>query len=167
MSGEDVIEWNMDEDKQAGKMSERRVPEESSDNMSAAAHPTSMEKLIGSLDKRNMDDARPYERSEKPQWWTENAVVFLMAHGGAKAIAAAHNDALAAANRKYKPQVLQDSEARVEELEAQLAAERAAYDKGYEDCRKLWKQELAAERGKYPTHCPNCGWPGTTEASRQ
>jgi hypothetical protein len=24
-----------------------------------------------------------------------------------------------------------------------------AYDKGYEDCRKLWKQELAAEREKH------------------
>jgi hypothetical protein len=32
---------------------------------------------------------------------------------------------------------------------AALAAERAAYDKGYEDCRKLWKQQVEVERERY------------------
>jgi hypothetical protein len=104
----------------------QRVPEQSSDNMSPQAHP---------------------QKSEQPQEWTvedgwlrsPDGQHFSSDH--LDRIAWAINAALAAANRKYKPQVLQDSEARVEELERQLAVERKKY-------KELQRQFLYSEETK-------------------
>jgi hypothetical protein len=43
----------------------------------------------------------------------------------------------------FNPELMEHEKVRdlIMDCRDELAAERAAYDKGYEDCRKLWKQQ--------------------------
>jgi hypothetical protein len=93
----------------------------------------------------------------EPQEWTENAVVFLMAHGGAKAIAAAHNAALAALRadqtqrmnsvQDFYSKQLADEREKVKELQESLSLDRITNEnwKGIYEKKCL---ELADEREK-------------------
>jgi hypothetical protein len=91
-------------------------------------------------DKKQKLARKPQDSQE----WTPEYVGGLVGEtfNGAWAIAEAHNAALAAAvddfTRYHHNPIVAD-------LNKQLAAE---YDRGYEDCRALLKQEFAAERAK-------------------
>jgi hypothetical protein len=66
-------------------------------------------------------DKAEKEASGQPQEWTPETVILLL-QGSQR-------------NTPYS-----------DVADAHNAANQAAYDKGYEDCRKLWKQELEVER---------------------
>jgi len=74
--------------------------------------------------RTELDAASQRPRKENAQEWTPERIERYVQRQELSELANEINAAIDAAHRKYKPQVLQDSEARVEELEQQLAAER-------------------------------------------
>jgi DNA repair exonuclease SbcCD ATPase subunit len=143
----------------------QRVPEESSDNMSPQAHPKKSEqpqewRKDGNwgIDVGHKKCPQCYDTGSRDLLFDAHNAALAAANQAVVDAMSLSNEMcekleqqLAAANRKYKPQVLQDSEARVEELERQLAAERKTKEKAIEAWgnRNLkLAEQLAAEQEK-------------------